>query len=197
MRLPDAALAGLVFHELAHQQVYAKGDTVFNESFASLVEQEGTARWLASRGDTPGLCRLQLSIGREAEVHHLLGEARAQLDDIYRSSRSVREKRAAKVAALEDLRARYRDLRAGWPGPPRFDAWFAGTLDNASLGAIAAYDQLVGKLRVILEAEGGDLPAFYGRAARLARLDPAGRAEVLREIRTPAAPRSPPDCPAG
>ena len=31
---PEGELARLVFHELAHQVVYAEGDTTFNESFA-------------------------------------------------------------------------------------------------------------------------------------------------------------------
>lgn len=37
----DYQLASLIFHELAHQQVYVKGDTDFNESFATAVEREG------------------------------------------------------------------------------------------------------------------------------------------------------------
>jgi predicted aminopeptidase len=42
----EGDLARLVFHELAHQIAYAKGDTVFNESFATAVERIGGARWL-------------------------------------------------------------------------------------------------------------------------------------------------------
>jgi predicted aminopeptidase len=34
IRYPEAEIARIVFHELAHQVVYIKGDTVFNESFA-------------------------------------------------------------------------------------------------------------------------------------------------------------------
>ena len=37
----DYQLAGLVFHELAHQVAFAAGDTSFNESFATAVEREG------------------------------------------------------------------------------------------------------------------------------------------------------------
>ena len=37
----------MVFHELAHQVVYVKDDTQFNESFAVAVEEAGVRRWLA------------------------------------------------------------------------------------------------------------------------------------------------------
>jgi len=46
----DAQLARLIFHELAHQMVYAGGDTTFNESFAVVVEEEGVRRWLEAEG---------------------------------------------------------------------------------------------------------------------------------------------------
>jgi predicted aminopeptidase len=40
---PDLLIARLIFHELAHQVVYVRDDTVFNESFAVAVEREGCA----------------------------------------------------------------------------------------------------------------------------------------------------------
>src|SRR5687767_14758623 len=52
IRYPDAQLARLVFHELAHQLVYAKNDTTFNESFAVAVEEEGVKRWLEQENRT-------------------------------------------------------------------------------------------------------------------------------------------------
>jgi len=47
---PDWQLARLLFHELAHQVAYAKGDATFNEPFAAVVEEEGVRRWLAAEG---------------------------------------------------------------------------------------------------------------------------------------------------
>eukprot|EP01034_Spumella_vulgaris_P037055 gene37055-45705_t len=52
---PEGDFVRLLFHELAHQVVYAQGDTVFNESFATAVERLGSARWMA--GATPSVSR--------------------------------------------------------------------------------------------------------------------------------------------
>jgi predicted aminopeptidase len=40
----------MIFHELAHQVVYAQGDSQFNESFASTVEEVGVEQWLERFG---------------------------------------------------------------------------------------------------------------------------------------------------
>ena len=53
MRWDDDELAGTIFHELAHQQIYVKDDSAFNESFASFVQEEGLREWRASRGLPP------------------------------------------------------------------------------------------------------------------------------------------------
>lgn len=41
-------VASLVFHEMAHATVYFPGDSLFNESYASFVEEEGTFHFLES-----------------------------------------------------------------------------------------------------------------------------------------------------
>ena len=50
IRYPDPGIARLIFHELAHQIVYVRDDSEFNESFAVTVEQEGVRRWLERHG---------------------------------------------------------------------------------------------------------------------------------------------------
>jgi predicted aminopeptidase len=185
---PGAAVPALIFHELAHQRVYVAGDTQFSESFAALVEQEGMIRWLEASGEAGRLCRYLTSLEREAQVQRLLADTRARLGRLYAGPGDDAARREAKAAEIERLRARYRGLRAGWNGPPHFDAWFEGTINNAVLGAAAAYDGLVPQLRVILDSEGGDLRAFYRRIERLARLDAADRAAVLAHITSRADP---------
>jgi predicted aminopeptidase len=51
VKYPEVELARLIFHELSHQVVYVKDDTVFNESFATAVEAEGVRRWIARHGN--------------------------------------------------------------------------------------------------------------------------------------------------
>jgi len=49
MHWEDADLVATIFHELAHQVLYVKNDSAFNESFATTVEEIGIERWLTSR----------------------------------------------------------------------------------------------------------------------------------------------------
>ncbi len=197
MRLPQANIVGLMFHELAHQRVYVAGDTVFNESFATLVEQEGTIRWLEANADQASLCTYLVGLQREREVYGLLEQARARLTALYASQQTEQLRRAAKAAELERLSRRYSQLRAQWREPPYFDGWFREPLNNASLGAIAAYREHVSRLRVILDSEGGDLEAFYRRVERLAKLSAVDRAAVLREIIRPTDRQPGAACPGG
>ena len=49
----DDELAATIFHELAHQKLYVKDDTEFNESFATFVQREGLRQWYAFTGMAP------------------------------------------------------------------------------------------------------------------------------------------------
>ena len=45
----DLYLAETLFHELAHQQLYLNNWTELNESFATVVANEGMRRWLVDK----------------------------------------------------------------------------------------------------------------------------------------------------
>src|SRR5687767_6056930 len=45
----ETELADILFHELAHQRVFASGDTDFNEAFATAVAEEGVRRWFKDK----------------------------------------------------------------------------------------------------------------------------------------------------
>ena len=177
--LPVQQLAGLLFHELAHQALYLRGDTVFNESFATAVELDGVDRWLAVQGDRAGRARFHLWHERRAAVQQLMQSARGRLQSLYASDLDAAGKRQRKAGIFEALRADYQRLRAGWSSPPYFDGWFGDSLNNASLGAMATYEEYVPAFRALLRASDGNFARFLEQARALSKLDAATRRERL------------------
>lgn len=186
INLPDAELARLIFHELAHQVAYAKGDTIFNESFASVVEEEGVRRWLEGSGVPPEALRAYAT-GRERRqaVIALLLDARGRLERLYAGNGagagSEADKRAGKAAVLAALADDYVRLKASWGGYAGFDRLFASGVNNALLASIATYNALVPALREVLSRQGGDLAAFYREVRSLAALSRTERMQRLPE----------------
>ncbi len=165
----EARFVGTIFHELAHERLYVAGDSEFSEAFASVVEREGLRQWLLARGDVAGLERLDESAARESEFAALLRSARQRLEQLYASGAEASALRVEKQREFGRLKFEYSLLRARWGGHSGYDGWFARTLNNAHLTAVATYHDCVPGLGRELEAA-GSLPAFYARAAELAAL---------------------------
>jgi predicted aminopeptidase len=165
----EVRFVGTIFHELAHERLYVAGDSEFNEAFASVVEQEGLRRWLLARGDVAGLGRMNESVAREVEFASLLRSARRRLEQLYASGADAATLRVEKQREFGRLKFEYSLMRARWKGYPGYDGWFARTLNNAHLAAVATYHDCVPGLQQELAAA-GSLPAFYERAAELAAL---------------------------
>lgn len=178
---PEAELARLIFHELAHQVVYVKHDTTFNESFAVAVEREGLRRWLEQRGSESDRKAYEAYAQRREGFLDLVMRYRERLGALYRSPVAVEEKRAAKQAAFAQMNADYQALKAEWGGFSGYDRFFAGA-NNATLASLAVYNQWVPAFNALLEREGRDLPRFYTAVRELARLDRAERDTRLKEL---------------
>jgi predicted aminopeptidase len=187
---PEAALAEILFHELAHQRVFAGGDTDFNEAFATVVGQEGARRWLRSKGDAELVEAYAASLKRNEQFVRLVAKARNQLAVIYgdeytphgtfkASKRPPAIPREAlqqgKRRIQDELRAQYHELKAAWGGYDDYDEWFSGSLNNAQLNSVATYYDLVPAFERLLAARNGDLEQFYAEAGKLAKLRKAER----------------------
>jgi predicted aminopeptidase len=178
----EAGLAGLLFHELAHQLVYVAGDTRFNEGFASFVEEEGTRRWLESRNDSASLCSFNTSLSRRVLVRGILAQLRLELASVYAADLPLGQRRQLRTVAFESARARYAALRAGWQAGPWFDHWFDAGLNNARLVALSSYEDHVPAFRGLLAQEGGHLQRFYAAAGVLAAASPEARESTLDKL---------------
>lgn len=183
IRYREAELARLVFHELAHQIVYVKDDTAFNESFATAVEEEGLKRWVASQKDRPDAMSLAGDVARaqrlRTDFRALVRTVRGRLAALYASDAPYVEKRAGKATAFAAMRADYERLKSGWDGAPAFERWFAGGANNAGIAAAGLYADRVSQFAALLASEGGDLPRFYARVKALAALPKVEREAAL------------------
>lgn len=182
IRYPETEIARLIFHELAHQVVYVKDDSVFNESFASAVEREGMRRWLEAHGSDAMRAAYASTRARQEEFVRLVLDYRERLDRVYRSGASDAEKRAQKQRLLGELGQAYRRLKERWGGFSGDGHWFDGELNNAHLASVAAYTRFVPAFEALLAREGGDLPRFYAAVKALARQDKASRLAALEAV---------------
>jgi predicted aminopeptidase len=178
----EGELARLIFHELAHQELYVADDTMFNESFATAVERIGTRLWLERHGSEAVRAQYRESQQRRQDFRELTAGYRDQLERLYASDRSDAAKRTAKAELLAQLRADYAKLKQlRWGGFAGYDPWFAN-VNNASLGVLAAYTELAGDFERLFMQQGGDFERFYARVAQIGALPKAQRHATLRAI---------------
>lgn len=176
----DSAIVSLLFHELAHQQLYIKDDTAFNEAFAVAVEREGMRRWLENEHDAAEFSDYLANRERQDDFYALLAYYREQLSSLYASTRSNEEKQTCKAEVFTQLRASYETLKQQWDGYDGFDAWMAKDINNASLALVATYQGLVPGFRKLLASENSDFAAFYRKAEQLGELPRDERDRQLR-----------------
>ena len=179
---PEPELARLLFHELAHQVVYVKDDTVFNESFAVVVEQAGVVRWLAAYGSVADRERYVKLQRYRADFRLMVKQTREELARVYASDADPATKRRLKAAAFAALKRTHLHRKLEWGGFSGFDRWFAQPLGNAHLASVTIYTQQVPAFQALLQAHDYDLPRFYAAVRELAALPVVERNERLAAL---------------
>ncbi len=172
----EAALADLLFHELAHSVVYVRGDSAFNESFASFVGNQGASAWLAARGGDPEAYQARLAADRA--LFRFLAGWRQRLADLYRQDIADDAKRQLKAELFAAMGADYRRARRRL-GDGRHDAAMDRPFNNARLALSATYRGLYPGFAELFRTVGGDWRAFYAAVGELAALSPDARRAAL------------------
>lgn len=174
MRYGDSELVGTIFHELAHQLLYVKDDSEFNEAFATTVEDVGLELWLTARGH-PDLIREFLEEhAHERAFIDLFARARKQLAEVYASRVPPAQMREKKAAVFAQLTEQVRELQRQ-QGNRYYEPWLKEGLNNAHLASVATYYQCVPGFQRLLAEQGGDLVRFYAAARELAKQRRAAR----------------------
>jgi len=192
----EPELAEVLFHELGHQRVFARGDTDFNEAYATTVGQEGARRWLRASGKTNLLERYEITLRRNDQFVHLIMGTREELQKVYGDTLDKDGKvkaastpplppaqlKEAKEQVFAELRANYQQLKTGWGGYAGYDEWFARELNNAQLNTIANYYDFLPAFQRVLEMNGNDMEKFYVEVERLSKMSKDERHQWLRNL---------------
>lgn len=178
----DYQLAGLIFHELAHQLVYLPGDTTFNESFATAVEREGVRRWLTASNEASNIDAALLDYDRQEKFVDLVSGYRDRFESLYQQETNEASMRSQKLELQQAMREEYGLLKQQWQGYEGYDGWFSRSLNNAQLSTVASYNDLLPFFAAVFEQSNQDFSAFYAEASRIAELPEQERDELVAAI---------------
>ncbi|HEV7122179.1 MAG TPA: aminopeptidase [Rhodanobacter sp.] len=180
LRWNDDELAGTMFHELAHQLIYVKSDTAFNESFATFVQQQGLREWRAGRGLPP---RDGHRVAMADGFSRLVLDLRERLKVLYASGADNAAMAAGKRREIAAFRTRYEQWRQRHcPDDHRYDAWVAQPINNAQLLPFGLYDRWTPAFAVLFQRAERSWPAFYAEVRDLAREPRARRDHALQAL---------------
>ncbi|MEA3363083.1 MAG: aminopeptidase [Thermodesulfobacteriota bacterium] len=178
----DTRLAGLLFHELAHQLIYIADDSSFNEAFAMTVQIEGVRRWFQQTANQEDWQRF-LDHQKQGEVfHHYLHTTREKLKHLYRRNLPLEQMRTDKKKLISKALDRFEQLKATGQLDQRFDRWMLHGINNARLAGIATYRELIPGFQIMLKQCQGDLGCFYDEVRILSKLQKNERLARLKDV---------------
>jgi len=178
----DTRLAAYLFHELAHQRLYIKDDGLFNEGYASFVEETGVRAWLESNQQQDELQKwLELqNVGKD--FSSLVGKTRTQLAELYLSNETDTVMRQGKAEVFSAFKRDYRKLSdENWQGNRYYSAWFKEPLNNARLALFNTYEGSFCAFDGLWVKSGGDWQKFHQLAEEISRLPEDERQAWLKQ----------------
>ncbi len=179
----DADLAALLIHELSHQILYIKGDTAFNESFATAIEIEGLTRWLKKVEQEELLIAYQQKREEKSFFIETVSATTKKLKVLYDSELSDHKKTLKKEQVFSELKDNYKKSVVEKSLPGYYTHWF-DEVNNARLAAISNYYHYVPAFSAMIENANGDMAAFYKQAKALSEKDKDVRNEILNSYLT-------------
>jgi predicted aminopeptidase len=166
----DAFLAELVFHELAHQQVYVSGDSRFNEAFASAVGEQGAILWMQQTGRKNMLNEYLLRQTVRDDFLEIINEIKLTLSKVYESDIDPDKMRVQKKATFQIALESYKKIKQEkWQGKGWYDRWFGSPINNARLVAIATYRDLVPDFVALFDRCDKNFSRFYLKVEEISK----------------------------
>lgn len=154
-------LIKVIFHELAHQKIYIRNDTEFNEAFAETVAITGTRKWLSKYRSKSELEEFDRKQKAEDKFVSIVLKAREELEKIYNSGLPDQLKLQIKTRILADMREDYESTWTNHDYETNYDEWFGDDINNAKISAVVTYRNLIAGFIRLLEYTGYNFDSFY------------------------------------
>ncbi len=175
------ANAALLFHELAHQTLYVKDDSQFNESYATAIEQILLQRWVQQNNLQSQWLTYQQAKDRNNAFMALIIANKEARQEVYQADLPMAEKRRLKHLLIEELNQQYQQFKKDWDNYSGFDSWMEKGVNNAQISTIATYYQWVPAIHNRYQQLNQRVTTLIEECQELASLDTDNRTKVLNQ----------------
>lgn len=173
----ETRLAELVFHELSHRRLFVRGDTDFNEAFATATARIGVRRWLQAHGRVQDLKRYELQLKKDADMSAAVRSTRARLAKLYAQFRVDGTNSSSSALNPEEIRRQKRALMEQLQ--KAYPTVFNETPNNAWLVEIDTYERLVPGFERLYDRSGSDLELYFSAVKNLGKMPRDKRLEEI------------------
>ena len=177
----DRELIATLIHEMAHQVVYVAGDTSFNESYSTFVEQEGTLQYLRASNLGYKMEKIQRNYEDRLLFRSWIDETIKELNDLYSTSLDEDRKRLRKQLIFERLKQRYQQNQTQFQFL-NYSRWFAQDLNNSHLLGVKRYNNFVSAFEELFRRAERNWGDFHKKVEELARFPKEDRDKWLNQL---------------
>ena len=174
-------LVRLLIHEMGHQQVFVKNDTLFNESFASFVEDAGSLQWIKKNGDSNDLVLYEEKKRQRDKVGKLLRSSRETLENLYNQNLKKKETALLKEKIFQKLRTSLIELKDRGEISKGYKDWVF-QINSAWLAAFSLYDRYKPFFKYVFIKSNSDWIVFYEEVRRLKKIKKEERAKIIENF---------------
>jgi predicted aminopeptidase len=183
MRLKEPELVALVIHEMSHATIYFSDDSLFNESYASFVENEGTNKYYLQLQTSESLKILEdrkISKQENAIVFKEIRNTAEELKVLYDSKIPDSEKILKKRIILENFRGKILELGKSF----RFfnqKKWEEMELNNENFIGALRYQSGDAFFQRKFQEVSGNFKKFHLEMQKLKSMSKEERKKILEE----------------
>jgi predicted aminopeptidase len=173
LRSDTLSLASTVIHELTHNTYYAKGQAVFNESFAEFVGARGASWFFRLRGQDSAAAEVEERWADDRVLSAFWERLYKTLDSAFKAHPTDK---AARLAVRDTIYMQARQALINEVGPQMKSVSMRYLervrLDNAALLARRVYSTDLSTFDRLFRLEGSDMRKTIGRIVTLGSANP-------------------------